>query len=312
MKKRALLIGVSLIILAFLIWYANPVALAGIIVKSNPYYIAAAFAVATLSLSLRVLKWKVLLDEVKFTELFPIQMSGIAISNFTPGKIAEPLKAIVLKARKGIDVALSLPSIIWERIVDVVVLIAFSLVALQLIGFQSKIMLLSLISIGLFGTLIILLLIVLYSKKTGYKLFAVLHKLPLVRKLSPDFMKNFYESRIKKKKLLLCLVITAVAWFLDGVVLYLALLSVGIPMSVVVLAGIIALSVLMGVASTLPGGIGSTEAVMIILLGIVGVLSTTATAGVMLSRFISFWYGIAVGALSFIYLSKKIDMKKVL
>ena len=312
MKKRYLLIGISLIILLLLIWYANPVALGSVVLGSNPYYLLAAFIVATLATCLRVLKWKVLLNNVSFSELFPVQMFGMAISNFTPGKIAEPLKAIILKARKGIAVALSLPSIIWERIIDVIILIAFSLIALQLLGFQSKLMILSFISIGLFGVLIILLLFVLYNRKFGYRLFGLLHKLPLVKKLSDDFMKNFYESEIKKRALGSCFIITAAAWFLDGVVFYLTMMALGITISPILLAGIIALSVLIGVASTLPGGLGSTEAVMILLLGIVGVQSTTAVAGVMLSRLVSFWYGTLIGAASFIYLSRKIDMKKIL
>ena len=102
------------------------------------------------------------------------------------------------------------------------------------------------------------------------------------------------------------------AWILDGVVFYLTLTAIGVTINPIILAGIIALSVLIGVASTLPGGLGSTEAVMILLLGILGVQSTTAVAGVMISRFISFWYGTLIGGLSFVYLSKKIDMKKIL
>ncbi|MBI5060820.1 MAG: flippase-like domain-containing protein [Candidatus Aenigmarchaeota archaeon] len=312
MKKRFILIAVSLLILAALIWYANPASMAGVIVKSNIYYLAAAFVVATISLCLRVLKWQALLDGVGFTELFPVQMLGITISNFTPGKIAEPLKAIILRMRKGVQIAVSLPSIIWERILDVIVLIVFSLLAIQMISFQSRIMLLSFISIAAFSALIVLLLLVLYNKKIGFRIFAFLHKLPLVKKLPEDFMKNFYESKIRKTRLSLCFIITLVAWMFDGVVLYLTMLALGIMLNPLVLAGIIALSVLIGVASTLPGGLGSTEAVMILLLGVVGVSSTTAVAGVMLSRFISFWYGILVGAVSLIYLSKKIDMKQVL
>lgn len=312
MKKRFLLIGISIIILAALIWYAKPLTLAGIVAKSDINYIFFALMLMTISICTRVLKWKVLLNDLKFLEIFPVQMLGITISNFTPGKIAEPLKAVILKARKNISVSDSMPSIIWERIIDVIVLIIFSLIALQLFGFQSKIMLLSFISIGAFAFLIALLLVMLHNKNFGYSIFRRLRKLPIANRLSEDFMKNFYENKIKKKKLFSCLVFTGIAWFLDGVVFYLTLQALGITVNPLVLSGIIALSVLIGVASTLPGGLGSTETVMIILLGALNIQSATAVAGVMIFRFISFWYGIFIGGASFVYLSKKIDLKNII
>jgi len=312
MKKRIVFIGISILILVLLIWYSNPFLLAETVAKSNFNYLILAFGVATLAIFVRVLKWNVLLKGVRFGELLPVQMFGITISNFTPGKIAEPIKAFVLKARKGIPVATSLPSVIWERILDVIVLIILSLLVLQIFGFQSKIIVLSAVSIGLFAALLAVLLFMLHNKNFGYRLFKALRRLPLFNRLSEDFMKNFYESSIGRKRLLSCFALTLMAWILDGVVFYLTLTAIGVTINPIILAGIIALSVLIGVASTLPGGLGSTEAVMILLLGILGVQSTTAVAGVMISRFISFWYGTLIGGLSFVYLSKKIDMKKIL
>jgi hypothetical protein len=196
---------------------------------------------------------------------------------------------------------------------DVVVLIIFGLLALLLFGFQTKTVLeLSVLSIGAFVVLIVLLLFVLYNKKFGFRLFQSLRKLPLIRRLPEDFMKNFYDSKIKTQKLSFSFILTVIAWFLDGAVLYLTLLSLGISLNPLMLVGLLTLAVLIGIASTLPGGLGSTEAVMILLLGAIGVQSTTAVAGAILSRFISFWYPVLVGGMSFVYLSKKIDMKKIL
>lgn len=310
-KKRYIFFGISIVILLVIIWYANPVILINIIMKSDVKYLILAFVITTLSMCIRVLKWNVLLNNVRFVDLFPVQMLGITISNLTPGKIAEPIKAIILKVRTGVSVSSSFPSIIWERIMDVVILILFALVAIQIFGFQSNLMFLSFMSIGLFVILIIILLFVLTNKKFGYKLFGFLRKFPLIKKVSQNFMKNFYKSKIKKRRLLMCLFFTFVSWFLDGIAFYLTLLALNITINPIILSGIIALSVLIGIVSTLPGGLGSTETVMILLLSLVGVYSTIAIAGVMLLRLISFWYSMFVGGLSFIYLSKKIDFNQL-
>ena len=130
MKKiRALLFLISLGMLAVLIWYSNPVAMASLIEKSSKVYIIAGLSVSLFAVSLRVVKWMVLLENVGFLELYPIQLVGITISNFTPGKIAEPGKAVLLKIMKNISVSASLPTIIWERILDIVVLVGFSALA---------------------------------------------------------------------------------------------------------------------------------------------------------------------------------------
>lgn len=310
-RYRIFLLGISIAILIAIVWYANPLLLLSILVKADMRFIVLALFVSSLSVCLRVLKWKILLKNIGFFELLPIQMLGITISNFTPGKIGEPLKAILLKMRKGMAVSESLPSIIWERIIDILILIILSLFAVQLISFESKLFLLSFISVGIFIALISLLLVILYNKKIGTRVFVFLKKLPLLNGMSESFMETFYKSKIKKRRLLICASLTAIPWLFEGVVLYLSFLALGINTNPIILSGIIALSILIGVASFLPGGIGSAEFAMIILLGLIGIENAMVVAAVFLYRFLSLWYGVFIGSLSFVYLSKKIDMKNL-
>jgi uncharacterized protein (TIRG00374 family) len=130
-----------------------------------------------------------------------------------------------------------------------------------------------------------------------------------LRKISKDFIKSFYKIKIERKRLISCFLITAIPWFLEGVVLYLAFLAIGVSLNPIILAGVICLSLLIGIASSLPGGLGSTEAVMTIVLGIIfGLTSSVAIAGIMLARFLTFGYGTFVGGLCFLYLSRKMDL----
>ncbi len=308
-KKRYIFLGISFALLAAVVWYANPSVLIKTILKSDIRFILLAVAVSTFSLFLRVLKWKVLLNSTGFRELFPVQVLGMTISNFTPGKVAEPLKAMLLKMKKGTNISETLPSIIWERIIDVAVILVLSVFALHYI--TGRFLILGLVSVLIFISVIVVFVAVLKSRKVGMRIFSFARKFPLMNKITESFVDTFYSSRIKKRRLLLCFFITLAAWFLDSITMYLSFTSLGISTDVFTLAGIIALSTIIGIASSLPGGIGSSEAVMVFMLGAMAIPGATAMAGVLIFRFAGFWYGAFVGLLSFIYLSRKIDMKSI-
>lgn len=309
--KRLIFLGISFLIIASIVLYSNPALLVSELARVNFTFIALGLMISTISIIFRVLKWNVLIKDVSFTELFPVQTLGITISNFTPGKIAEPVKAILLKLRKGVPVSVSLHSIIWERIFDLTVAILMSLMAVHLLASNSKFFFIGFLSIGIFVFLIALLFVILYNKKIGMKVFRLVTKLPVLNRLKENFMTAFYENRLKTTSLIKSFLLTIVPWLLEGVIFYFAFLSLGIETSPFVLSGIIVLSVLIGLVSMLPGGLGSTEFVMIILLELIGLRGTTAITGMLIYRFMSFWYGAFIGGLSFIYLSRKIDLKNI-
>ncbi len=308
--KIGLLI-VSLIILILIVWYSNPTLVFSLLQKSNKTYILYGILITTISILFRVSKWFVLLEKVSFLKTIPIQMFGITVSNFTPGKLAEPIKSIILKITDGIPVSVSILSVIWERLIDVIVLVILSLFAFQAITLSSNFFVLGIVGIGVFVSLIIVVISVLINQRLGFWVFGIAKKLPLLNRLSDDFMKTFYKTKIDMKRVVACFVLTIIPWVLDGVVLYLVFLSFGVNLSPLLLAGMIAISTIIGIASFLPGGIGSFEVIIVVLLGFVSIEHTLAVTVILLFRFITFWYGILLGGLSFVYLSKKADIKNV-
>lgn len=312
MKKYKLaMLLVSLVILAVVVAYANPFVVADLLAKSDYRFIALGFGLSLFSILLGVLKWRVLLKGVSFAELTPVQILGFTISNFTPGKAAEPAKAIILKARKGLAVSSTLTSIVWERVMDVLVLIIFAAVSISPLSLRSDYFILAGISIAIFVLIIAVSISVLYSRRFGNKLFGIIRKLPLLNKLPENFMDKFYKIRIKKRRLAACFVIALVSWAVIGFVLYSALLAFGVVVSPIILIGIVSLSIVIGIASSLPGGLGTTEVVMIFLLGIVGVDHVIAAAAAITFRLMTIWFVNVMGGLSFIYLSRKFKIKNI-
>lgn len=309
-KVGMFLLGI--IVLIGVIIYSNPLVIAQKLANSDYRFIALSFGISVLAISMGVLKWKLLLNRVGFFELYPVQLLGYTISNFSPGKAAEPAKAIVLKMRSNIPVSFSLSSIIWERMMDIVSLLLLSLIALNNISLNSSFFLPTLLSIGAFLVIVIVGFLTLYNEKFGRRLFAFVKKLPVLKKLPDDFADMFYKNRVEKKTLVKCFFLTFTTWVVIGTILYTSLLAFGYNISPLILCGVVALSVVVGIASSLPGGLGTTELVMIFLLGVLGVDSGAAAAATILFRLATIWFVNILGGLSFLYLSRKFELKNLL
>lgn len=299
--------------MAAIIWYANPMLMAEKISQGNIYFILIAFILASVNIFLRTLKWKVLLNNVGLLELVPVQILGMVISNFTPGKVGEPFKAFILKARKGINVSEGLSSIIWERIFDLLVLVILAILFIAFMSLTFDMLYIGMVAILIFIIGIGVLLLILTSKRFGERIFRFTKKLPILNKIGDQFIEQFYKStKIPKVKMALSFAITFVCWLIDALVFYYCFMALGIDIGPAALAGLIAFSTLVAVASSLPGGIGSFEAVLLVLITSMGITTVDATAGILIARLVTIWYGTILGAIFFIYLSRKVDIRSVL
>ena len=310
-KYKIIMLLLSVVILLGIVVYANPIVLVGLWLKSNYLFLAAGFCAGFVALLLGVLKWKVLMKDVGFVELFPVQVLGFTISNFTPGKAAEPAKAVILKMVKGTPISSSLASIIWERVSDVFSLILLSAVAISSLSVTSNFFVAGAISLLVFAAIIIVSFSVLYSRRFGVWLFKFVRRFPVLRKLPGNFMELFYKVTISRKRLFSAFALAIITWLLEGVVMYFALGAFGVYLNPLVLAGIVALAVVIGIASSLPGGLGTTEVVMVFLLGLQGVEGTIAVAAAITFRFMTIWMVNFLGGLCFVHLSRKFDVKSV-
>src|SRR3990172_4880007 len=96
---RVVSLFLSLLILALLIAYADPPKFLALLSQSNYTFIIIAFLFSTLSVIFRIMKWKALLGDISFSRIAPVQLVGVTISNFSPAKAAEPVKALILKVK---------------------------------------------------------------------------------------------------------------------------------------------------------------------------------------------------------------------
>lgn len=105
-------------------------------------------------------------------------------------------------------------------------------------------------------------------------------------------------------------VISAAGWLLEGFAFYCLLSWLGAEIDLATASAVFLIAVLSGALSGLPGGLGGTEAVIVILLSLQGVpveISVIATA---LIRLATLWYAVAIGAVVFPFAEARLRRKK--
>lgn len=311
--KRFSLILLSILILSFLIIYIDPNSLIIEIKKIDMATFLIIFFLSNISIILRAKKWHSLLEDVKFKEIIPIQLLSISISNLTPGKFAEPIKAVLLKARKNIPVSKTLPSVILERILDIFILIVLSIIGI-IIAKNYIYSNLIIISIILFIFILLLMILFILKKSFGVKLFKIFNRIKIFSFFSDKFIKTFYSStKIKRRKIIISSVLTFFAWLIDGFIFYLIALSLDSRLTInftpLLFCSIVSISILASLLTFLPGGIGSTEAILTYLLISIGFSKSSAGTITLIGRFATLGYSMILGYVSFVYLSKMMKIR---
>ncbi len=107
------------------------------------------------------------------------------------------------------------------------------------------------------------------------------------------------------KVLITALLLGVLAWFSEGLALWLILAALESPLSLNGAVAIYSISTLVGALSTLPGGLVGTEASMLALLRQVGAGRGAASAGTLLVRLVTLWFAVLLGILALVLLSRQ-------
>src|SRR5713226_3126372 len=176
----------------------------------------------------------------------------------TPGKAGEAVRSIYLK-RHGIPYARSLSAFFAERLSDVIAMLLLScLVAFQFPQYRIP------VSVVVPATLFLLVI-------SAARLLRV-------------------------KMLFIGLALGIIAWGAEGLAFYCILRFLDIDSPVWMAISIYSISLLLGALSFLPAGLGSTEAVMVILLVLIGASHGSAIAATVICRVTTLWFAVVLGS----------------
>ena len=224
-------------------------------------------------------------------------IAGFALTT-TPGKAGEAVRSVYL-ARHGVPATDSLAAFFAERCLD---LAAVALLTLGVIGmFPGSRWLLAAVAVGLTG---VTALVCLKDKRRALLAHLQASGQARWRRAAGLFVRGLdAASRLLSGRTgVTGLGLGVVAWAAEGVALAVILQALGVPVALPLAAGIYAVSLLAGAASFIPGGLGSTEAVMVMLLTLIGVDTATAVAATLICRLATLWFAVALGVLAMLAL----------
>ena len=221
---------------------------------------------------------------------FQIFLSGFPLS-ITPGKVGELLKCELLKENFNIPRKITAPIILVERLYNAVGIVIISSLGIWYFDFSGIVILIA--SCALIG-----IFIALRSKSLFSSLINKTSKIKYLSKFSDSFSDSYevINHSIKPKIFIISSLLSAIYWILESVAVYFVFKSFGIDfleLYNVVLA--YTSSIILGVASFVPGGIGVSEGTLISLLSIQGLSLSTAITLTLFIRIFTLWYAVFVG-----------------
>ncbi len=227
-------------------------------------------------------------------------LAGFAFTA-SPGKAGELLR-IRYFGWQGVPASATLATFIFERALDLLVITVLAIGAAHLIpafGALAAIIL---------GVLLVLALLGCWPPlaRTAHRIIGRLPGAP-VRRLGHFLVSGAgaLGPLLRVRLLLHASLHGAAAWLLTAAAFALLCQALGIALPWPLALGIYPLAMLVGALSFVPGGVGTTEAAIVVMLGASGVAVDTALTVAIGIRLISLWLAVVVGMLAMAFLELK-------
>jgi uncharacterized protein (TIRG00374 family) len=301
--------------------------------RINFWILGLTFIIQTFVYLLWSLRWKFILDKVDesphFPHVFGILMTSIFGNNITPGSVGgEPLRAYVLNEYNDTPIEVGFASTMADRVLELLPFILMSILAILTLltwnlNFFSKTLLIILILATLFSFFIIIYAGI--NKKISKKIiFKILDWLfPLILKITnkkynldkikenaTNYIDNFNSSFILivgNKFFIVKALLALITWGLDLFNSYLAFIAIGITPPFAPFITIYTVAILLSFLPVLPGSLGITEIIMIILFASVGITADYVLAASALERLASYILPTIIGMIATIYYARFIS-----
>lgn len=139
-------------------------------------------------------------------------------------------------------------------------------------------------------------------------------KVPFLQKVTPILRKcvDTNPDLFKMDPMVVAFLLSAASWFAEGTTLYFVLLGFGMQASwplVSIAIFIFSFSILSGIITNLPGGLGVVELSMTLLLTLfMGFRPEYAVAATVLFRLVTFWIGLCIGLIMWKFTGKSLGI----
>ncbi len=301
---RFLTYSIVLSILGFGLWAAfedyDRILASILLIGWQGFILVCVFSV--LNYVLRYLRWIVLLrqfgDRFAFVDGLLCYVAAFALTT-TPGKVGEAIRSIFFFRRHQIQHSHTLAALLSERIGDAVASVLLATMAVYTFGEVRW--------LSAAFTLMIGFVVLLVRKPT-----LVLRMTQFLSVIKLDRIQRFLQLiavfLARTKELLsmqmfsMVTLVGLLSWSAEAYAFAWLALQLGGSEPVLLYMSIFALAMVAGAATFLPGGLGSTEAVMFLLLTLTGMDDAQAFTVALLSRLATLWLAVILGLMTMLWL----------
>lgn len=317
-KKTVFFLGVSLVILAVMLYLVGIDQVIAALKIAKLEFIAIAIAMQVFTYYLYTLRWKILNNlvdiDVGIKKLLPMVLVGLAVNNITPSGRGggEPVRAYILSREENYPMEETFATVVADRALDTfpfVVLAVLTIIGMAL-TFNFDLWLLILMVVAVIVIVIILILIIYMSINPNFGARVDGWIIGLVRRFYKKNSKELeekihgvirgFQDTMKmvisnKNVLYYALPLSFVIWIFEILRVYFVFLAFGASVSPVVIGEVFILASLAGMIPLLPGGLGAVDGIMIIFYSAAGITASISAAATVIERLISFWMATIIG-----------------
>lgn len=257
---------------------------------------------------LRFFRWQIYLKNLNVQlsawRSFQVFMAGQAMI-LTPAKSGEVLKGHLLRPEIDDAWSVAIPAVFAERLTDLmgVVLLTFAGLSVMPMGKH----------VALLGVAACAVLFLAFSRPVFFTSFCrMLARIPVLKKVSEKLLYLYpnIQSLLSLRLMVVTLLLSALAWFVEGLVLYFSLIACGSGINVVEATFTYSLSSLIGALSMIPGGLVLTEGSISGILYLYGVPLDLASVVTVVVRICTLWFPVFMGIGFVLFLQRRHVVRK--
>ena len=294
--KRSIILGIIGIIALYAIFlmFSDLQIISEKINNFNHEYLLIILPLIPLSWTILFFRWHFLLKNsgmnAPYKQNFIIFIAGFALG-VTPGKVGELFKSQILKNKFNFSRTKSAPIIIVEKFYDFFAIAMLSFVGLWFFEPATYVFL-------FLTSVIIIFYILTSSEKIFLKFLGITKKIKFLKNFTNQLPESFIiiQNSTRKKILPLSLTLSISFWVTESIIAYFVLLSFDVNiLDFLEFFTIYTTSIILGVISFLPLGIGVVEGSLVGFLSMNGIEFHLATTLVVFIRLFTRWIAVSVG-----------------
>jgi len=164
-------IAISILALVLVVRQVDVAAVGRVLADATPGWVIAVAACIATDVACRAIRWQGLLapiQRVRFVPVLAYLLVGYLANNVLPARLGELVRSQYLGDREGMSRATALGTIVVERVVDTVVLVAIASAAILLLHVRGVVASAVLLGVGLTGLLVVALAVALVAHRLPF------------------------------------------------------------------------------------------------------------------------------------------------